>query len=135
MACWRRAGSWRPPVLRTRPDAEDAHRRLFRLDAGTRLLHRPGAGRALHAPRETAARRQHASPAGGDVQGLRARARRGNAARRSPARRAELEGADRMIAIVDYGVGNLANLERALRRAGATDVRITRSHVEMVAAR
>jgi glutamine amidotransferase len=40
-----------------------------------------------------------------------------------------------MIAIVDYGVGNLANLERALRRAGATDVRITRSHVEILAAR
>jgi len=40
-----------------------------------------------------------------------------------------------VIAIVDYGVGNLANLERALRRAGATDVRITRSHVEILAAR
>ncbi|MEX2047133.1 MAG: imidazole glycerol phosphate synthase subunit HisH [Chloroflexota bacterium] len=40
-----------------------------------------------------------------------------------------------MIAIVDYGVGNLANLERALRRAGATDVRVTRSHVEILAAR
>lgn len=40
-----------------------------------------------------------------------------------------------MIAIVDYGVGNLANLERALRRAGASDVRITRSHVEILAAR
>jgi glutamine amidotransferase len=40
-----------------------------------------------------------------------------------------------MIAIVDYGVGNLANLERALRRAGAGDVRITRSHVEILAAR
>lgn len=40
-----------------------------------------------------------------------------------------------MIAIVDYGVGNLANLDRALRRAGASDVRITRSHVELLAAR
>jgi len=40
-----------------------------------------------------------------------------------------------MIAIVDYGVGNLANLERALRRAGTTDVRITRSHVEILTAR
>jgi glutamine amidotransferase len=40
-----------------------------------------------------------------------------------------------MIAIVDYGVGNLANLERALRRAGASDVRVTRSHVEVLAAR
>ncbi len=30
-----------------------------------------------------------------------------------------------MISIVDYGVGNLANVERALRRAGATDVQIT----------
>ena len=40
-----------------------------------------------------------------------------------------------MIAIVDYGVGNLANLERALRRAGATDVRVTRSNVEILAAR
>ncbi|HEV8230073.1 MAG TPA: imidazole glycerol phosphate synthase subunit HisH [Candidatus Limnocylindria bacterium] len=40
-----------------------------------------------------------------------------------------------MIAIVDYGVGNLANLERALRRAGASDVRVTRSHVEILAAR
>ncbi|HEU5287410.1 MAG TPA: imidazole glycerol phosphate synthase subunit HisH, partial [Candidatus Limnocylindria bacterium] len=30
-----------------------------------------------------------------------------------------------MISIVDYGVGNLANVERALRRAGATAVQIT----------
>lgn len=30
-----------------------------------------------------------------------------------------------MIAIVDYGVGNLANVERALRRAGAREVRVT----------
>ncbi len=30
-----------------------------------------------------------------------------------------------MISIVDYGVGNLANVERALRRAGATDVQIS----------
>ena len=30
-----------------------------------------------------------------------------------------------MIAIVDYGVGNLANVERALRRAGARDVAVT----------
>lgn len=40
-----------------------------------------------------------------------------------------------MIAIVDYGVGNLASLERALRRAGSSDVRVTRSHVEILAAR
>jgi len=39
-----------------------------------------------------------------------------------------------VIAIVDYGVGNLENLERALRRAGASDVRITREHVEILAA-
>ena len=37
-----------------------------------------------------------------------------------------------MIAIVDYGVGNLASVERALRRAGASDVRITRDHGEIV---
>jgi glutamine amidotransferase len=30
-----------------------------------------------------------------------------------------------VISIVDYGVGNLANVERALRRAGASDVRVT----------
>ena len=30
-----------------------------------------------------------------------------------------------MIAIVDYGVGNLANVERALRRAGAREVAVT----------
>ncbi len=30
-----------------------------------------------------------------------------------------------MIAIVDYGVGNLANVEGAMRRAGASDVRIS----------
>jgi glutamine amidotransferase len=40
-----------------------------------------------------------------------------------------------MIAIVDYGVGNLASLDAALRRAGADDVRITRSHVDILAAR
>jgi glutamine amidotransferase len=40
-----------------------------------------------------------------------------------------------VIAIVDYEVGNLPNIERALRRAGATDVRVTRSHAEILAAR
>ena len=40
-----------------------------------------------------------------------------------------------MIAIVDYGVGNLASLDAALRRAGAQDVRITRSHVDLLAAK
>ena len=40
-----------------------------------------------------------------------------------------------MIAIVDYGVGNLASLDAALRRAGAEDVRITRSHVDILAAK
>lgn len=30
-----------------------------------------------------------------------------------------------MIAIIDYGVGNLANVERALGRAGAREVRVT----------
>jgi glutamine amidotransferase len=40
-----------------------------------------------------------------------------------------------MIAIVDYGVGNLASLDAALRRAGADDVRITRSHVDILAAK
>ena len=30
-----------------------------------------------------------------------------------------------MISVVDYGVGNLANVERALRRAGARDVMVT----------
>ena len=39
-----------------------------------------------------------------------------------------------MIAIVDYGVGNLASLEAALRRAGADDVRVTRSHVDILTA-
>jgi glutamine amidotransferase len=39
-----------------------------------------------------------------------------------------------VIAIVDYGVGNLASLDAALRRAGADDVRITRSHVDILAA-
>jgi glutamine amidotransferase len=40
-----------------------------------------------------------------------------------------------VIAVVDYGVGNLASLEAALRRAGADDVRITRSHVDILAAK
>ena len=40
-----------------------------------------------------------------------------------------------MIAVVDYGVGNLASLDAALRRAGAEDVRITRSHVDILAAK
>ena len=39
-----------------------------------------------------------------------------------------------MIAIVDYDVGNLPNIERALHRAGARDVRVTRSHAEILAA-
>jgi len=40
-----------------------------------------------------------------------------------------------VIAIVDYGVGNLASLDAALRRAGADDVRITGSHVDLLAAK
>jgi glutamine amidotransferase len=40
-----------------------------------------------------------------------------------------------VIAIVDYGVGNLASLCGALRRAGADDVRITRSQVDILAAK
>ena len=40
-----------------------------------------------------------------------------------------------MIAVVDYGVGNLANVARALQRAGATDVRITRDRAEILSAR
>ena len=40
-----------------------------------------------------------------------------------------------MIAIVDYGVGNLASIDAALRRAGAVDVRITRSRVDILAAK
>jgi len=40
-----------------------------------------------------------------------------------------------MIAILDYGVGNLASVERGLRRAGATDVRVTRSEAETLSAR
>ena len=40
-----------------------------------------------------------------------------------------------MIAIVDYGVGNLASLHAALRRAGADEVRVTRSHIDILAAK
>jgi glutamine amidotransferase len=36
---------------------------------------------------------------------------------------------------VDYGVGNLANVERALRRAGAQDVRISADAGELLASR
>ncbi len=39
-----------------------------------------------------------------------------------------------MIAIVDYGVGNLANVARALGRADAKDVRVTRDRDEIAAA-
>lgn len=40
-----------------------------------------------------------------------------------------------MISIVDYGVGNLANVERALRRAGAADVCITDRRDAIVSSR
>ena len=40
-----------------------------------------------------------------------------------------------MISIVDYGVGNVANVERALRRAGATAVRMTTRSDEILASR
>ncbi len=40
-----------------------------------------------------------------------------------------------MISIVDYGVGNLANVERALRRAGATEVRVSARADEILASR
>ena len=40
-----------------------------------------------------------------------------------------------MIAIVDYGVGNLANVERAMRRAGAADAVLTSAPDEIRAAR
>jgi glutamine amidotransferase len=40
-----------------------------------------------------------------------------------------------VIAIVDYGVGNLANVQRGLQRAGATNVRVTRDEAEILSAR
>jgi glutamine amidotransferase len=40
-----------------------------------------------------------------------------------------------MIAIVDYGVGNLANVERGLRRAGADNVRVTRDRRDILSAK
>ena len=40
-----------------------------------------------------------------------------------------------MIAIVDYGVGNLANVERAFRRAGAREVQVTADASAIRAAR
>jgi imidazole glycerol-phosphate synthase subunit HisH len=40
-----------------------------------------------------------------------------------------------MIGIVDYGVGNLANVERALRRAGAREVKITGTANDLLASR
>ncbi len=40
-----------------------------------------------------------------------------------------------MISVIDYGVGNLANVERALRRAGATDVRVSAQADEILGSR
>jgi glutamine amidotransferase len=40
-----------------------------------------------------------------------------------------------VIAIVDYGVGNLANVERALRRAGAREVAVTSDAATVAGAR
>jgi glutamine amidotransferase len=40
-----------------------------------------------------------------------------------------------VISIVDYGVGNLANVERALRRAGASEVRISAAPEEILSSR
>jgi glutamine amidotransferase len=40
-----------------------------------------------------------------------------------------------VISIVDYGVGNLANVERALRRAGANAVRVSARPEEILASR
>jgi glutamine amidotransferase len=40
-----------------------------------------------------------------------------------------------VISIVDYGVGNLANVERALRRAGANAVRVSSRPEEILASR
>jgi glutamine amidotransferase len=40
-----------------------------------------------------------------------------------------------VISIVDYGVGNLANVERALRRAGASEVRISATPEEILSSR
>ena len=40
-----------------------------------------------------------------------------------------------MIAVVDYGVGNLANVARALGRAGSTDVEVTGDRLRIAAAR
>src|SRR3989475_12931251 len=135
MPCRGLRGSGRPTVLRPRPAPEDPHRRLLRLDARPRFLRSPRAGRPLHDPRLPAARGKYPSPARGDLQGARARARRGVAARCAPRGRPELERPHRVIAIVDYGVGNLANVERGLQRAGATAVRVTRSEDEILAAR
>src|SRR5439155_1113183 len=115
-------------------EAEDPHRRILRFDARAGLLHRTRAGRTLHAPRHPGPRRQHPPPARGDVQSVRARARRRLAAR-SPAKgRAELEGTHRMIAIVDYGVANVQNVERRLQgdvsvpHTGWNEVTTSRPH-------
>lgn len=40
-----------------------------------------------------------------------------------------------MIAVVDYGVGNLASVERALRRAGAAEVRVSADAAVITSAR
>src|SRR5258708_4883017 len=67
-------------------------------------------------PREP--RAQPAPHRGSDVQGARPRAACGDGARRR-SRRAFVERLARVIAIVDYGVGNVHSVRRALNYVGA----------------
>ena len=73
----------------------------------------------------------------GDLQGSRARARRGDAARSARARRAlhqgNADGMTRPLAIVDYGVGNLRSAQKAFECLGHA-AEITRDP-ERIAAR
>ena len=99
---------------------------------------RPRAGRALlavvrdrgrhHAARHASARAQHAPHRRGDVQGRGPLpARRGARSRARPCRRRRARCdavSGPLIAVLDYGIGNLRSAQKALERVGA-DARLT----------
>src|SRR5438270_8778339 len=75
MSGQRRGRSRWKAVLRARSGAENTDRGWLRLDPRARFLHRAYPRSADHRPRDAASWREYASPARGDIQGVRSNAR------------------------------------------------------------
>src|SRR5439155_16543440 len=117
------------PLLQRR--AEGPHRDA-RVGGGRGVLARP-----VHPPRRDDPCRPHPRPQPPsrrrvDLQGAGSRASRGDGRGRARGRPV-VEGPPRLIAIVDYGLGNIRSVERALVHVGA-EVSLTSNPDDLIAA-